>query len=412
MTSPSRGRSPAYGQLDAVTYLTVYLVLLVGIESRMVIGPLGGAGSPATLMAVGGLCWWMFYQVQKPESREWMAQPVRLAMLGLFLAFLASFAVAMSRPIAGTEVSTANLGMVSLGAWLGVCLLANDGIPSLERFTTISRRLVVAGTLMALVGLAQFITQDLLIRSFTIPGLTTSAPLSDLAIRNGFTRPAGTALHPIEFGAVLTIVLPIAVSYARTVPTARVRAWASVAVIGFGIILSGSRSAFLCAIVGLLLLSFVWPLRVKVIGLVTVAVMIGFVILTVPGMTGTVLKLFTGVGSDDSVASRTGSYPLVGQFTERQPLFGRGYSTFLPSYRILDNQYLLLLIEVGTVGLVAFFFVLIAAMQCARNCRKYGDNLFIREQGQAYLAAIAAAAVGLATFDGLGFPQVQGSCSL
>ena len=36
-------------------------------------------------------------------------------------------------------------------------------------------------------------------------------------------------------------------------------------------------------------------------------------------------------------------------------------------------------------------------------------NVFIREQGQASVsAAIAAAAVGLATFDGLGFPTSTG----
>ena len=32
--------------------------------------------------------------------------------------------------------------------------------------------------------------------------------------REGLTRPAGTTIHPIEFGAVLTMILPIALHYA------------------------------------------------------------------------------------------------------------------------------------------------------------------------------------------------------
>ena len=58
------------------------------------------------------------------------------------------------------------------------------------------------------------------------------------------------------------------------------------------------------------------------------------------------------------------SYAIAGEFIGRAPIFGRGFSTFLPSYRILDNQYLGLLIETGIVGLVAFLV--------AHRCRRCG----------------------------------------
>ncbi|WP_110182143.1 O-antigen ligase family protein [Nocardioides solisilvae] len=393
--------------LDAVTYLTFYLVLLVGLESRWVVAPLGGAGAPATLVALAGLCWWLFHQLQRSTPAHRGSQPVRRALLCVFLAFTASYAVAMSRPVAADEASTATLGMVALVGWTGVCLLAHDGVPTMERFDVLTRRLVLAGALTALLGLAQFAAEDLLIRAFTPPGLVTSAPLSDLVVRNGFARPAGTALHPIEFGAVLGIVLPIAISYARTTPTARGRHWAAVTAMAFAILLSGSRSAILSAVVGLLVLGVVWGRRARLWALATCGGMLAVVLVAVPGMAGTILKLFTTVGTDDSVASRTDSYPVVWHFIEQAPLLGRGYGTFLPSYRILDNQYLLLLVEVGAVGLVAFVALLAAAGWTAGRSRLLTGPV-AAERGQGYVAAVAAAAVGLVTYDGLSFPTASG----
>ena len=45
---------------------------------------------------------------------------------------------------------------------------------------------------------------------------------------------------------------------------------------------------------------------------------------------------------------------IVLQYFQQRPIFGRGFSTFLPAYRILDNQFLGLLVDIGIVGLVSF----------------------------------------------------------
>ena len=77
------------------------------------------------------------------------------------------------------------------------------------------------------------------------------------------------------------------------------------------------------------------------------------------------LKLFTGISQDDSARSRTDSYALAFDFIQQRPFFGRGFSTFLPTYRIIDNQYLGLLIETGVVGLLAFISLLVTALVVA-----------------------------------------------
>ncbi|WP_028659477.1 O-antigen ligase family protein [Nocardioides insulae] len=394
-----------HGRLDAVTYLTAVLVLAFAIESRYVIGPLGGAGTPAQVLAVGGLCWWMYFHTARAWSAPWQVQPVRIALLGLFLCFCASYAVAMSRPITGLESSSATLGLVSLGGWLGVALLAHDGVPDSERLDAMLRRLVLAGTLLAALGIGQFVFNTPLIRWFTVPGLQLNIPLGDLSIRGSFTRPFGTTLHPIEFGAVLTTLLPVAIARARSHPTAgRIGPWVCVFLLAVGMVVCNSRSAVLSTLVGLTVLSAIWSARTRLYALAGALGILGFVVIALPGLTGSLLSLFGGAGEDGSIASRTGSYELVGEFVSRNLWFGRGGSTFLPSYRILDNQYLLTLIELGVIGLLAFLAVLAAAFLSARQARLIACGPAHAERAQGLAAGVAAAAFGLGTYDGLSFP--------
>ncbi|WP_448631435.1 O-antigen ligase family protein [Cellulomonas soli] len=140
------------------------------------------------------------------------------------------------------------------------------------------------------------------------------------------------------------------------------------------------------------------------------AVVAGFgaVYVAIPGMLGTMLRLFTGISQDDSALSRTDSYDLALQFIERSPVFGRGFSTFLPSYRILDNQYLGLLIEAGVVGTLAFLALLVTALVVAFRLSSALPETVDRSLARALAACIAAAGLALATFDAFGFPQVAG----
>ena len=397
-------------RLDAVSLLTAYLVALFCIESRLVIGPLGGLGNPAQLIALAGLVWWVYFQVQRPQPSGWGLQPVRIGLLVLLPVFAVSFAWAMAGPIEREEASAATVGLLAVMSWVGVALLAHDGIPSARRFDLLTRRLVLGASAVALLGILQFVFHDPLIRSIRIPGLTANAPLGDLLTRSGFTRPSGTALHPIEFGAVLTTVLPIAITRARTRVRAggRLRAWLPVLFLALGIVVSNSRSAILCSVVGLSVLSVVWTRATRWLAAAMVLVLFGFVAVAMPGMLGGLARLFLGAGEDGSVMSRTGSYAIVGEFFVRHPWFGRGYSTFLPKYRILDNQYLLLVIEVGVVGLAAFLIVLFLAARSALLARRAASDAFGVEQGQALVAAIASASVGLLTYDGLSFPMATG----
>lgn len=403
---PDRRSRRGGRHLDGVTFLTVLLIAALGVQSRLVISPLGGAGSPSVVLSLLALGWWLYFQVQRTRADAWSAQPVRVALITMLTAFAASFVVAMARPIDAIESSSATLGMVIVLAWVGVALVAHDGVPNVERLETLLRRLVLSTTAIALLGIAQFVLQDPIIRWDLVPGLQANLPVGGLQMRSGFTRPAATALHPIEFGAVLTTVLPLAVArIGRGSLGERLKAAACVFIIAMGVVVCGSRSAILCSITGLVVLAAVWSTRTRLVAGAATVVLVLFVALTVPGMTGSLLGLFTGLSEDGSVISRTGSVAIVQEFFDRAPFLGRGYSTFLPSYRILDNQYLLLLVEVGLVGLLCFVFVLVTAFRCALQSRRIATDPVSRERGQALAAAVASALVGFATYDGLSFPM-------
>jgi O-antigen ligase len=405
----SRRPEPVRQPVDAVTVLTAYVVLLIGIPSRYVLAPIGAVGTPAWVVGLGGLFWWCSYRLMQPASLVPVVQPARRAFLFVVASILASYVVAMSRPVNAAETSTAQAGLLSLAGWAGILLLATDGVTSRERLDRLLRRLSIAGGLAAALGIAQFQTHRPLTEFLRLPGLTANQQLDSVLGRNGFPRPAGTAAHPIEFGVMLTILLPIALHYAlHDQHRGKVRRWFPVITLSAAIPLSVSRTAVISTVIVLLFVMPTWSARIRRRGYLFITAMLAAVFVSVPGMLSTLTGLFTGIGSDDSAASRTDSYTLAWTFIERAPVFGRGFSTFLPSYRILDNQYLLTMIDTGFVGL----FTLLALFACSFlvmfRVRRHSTDPTTRRLAQTLAASIAAGAASFAFFDALSFPLLAG----
>lgn len=393
---------------DAASGLAIYLVLLFGIPARLVVDQLGAAGTPAQIFAMLVLIWWVASRIgATAEPRA--PRPVRIAVLVFAGALLASYVAAATRPIEPVELRAADRGLLSLCAWVGVFLLASEGPRSHQRLDTVLRRLVLAGGVLAVIGLIQFATTRSWVELIQIPGLKANGDLAGVLSRNGFARPAGTATHPIEFGVVLAMILPVALHYAlHDVDRSVLRRWFPVAVSALAIPLSGSRSAILCTVVVLLVLVPTWHAKRRWMAFGAVLVTLATVYVTVPGLLGSFRGLFLGIQSDPSAQSRTGSYDLALSYIERAPVFGRGVSTFLPEYRILDNQYLGSAIETGIVGVAALLGLLVTGVVVGRRIRRVARTMEYRDLGLSLSASIAAAGLSFATFDALGFSMVAG----
>jgi O-antigen ligase len=400
---------PSAPRIDAVFVLTAYLIFLFAIPSRFIIGPLGGIGAPATLLSFAGFFWWCQYRLGQVRTGAPVVLPTRRALLLWVTAVLASYVAAMVRPISGEEAANADRGVLMVAGWVGIFMLAADGIVTRDRLDTLLRRVTIAGGAVAALGIVQFWTHQNWTGYLRLPGLTESGGFGGVIGREGFTRPAGTALHPIEYGVVLTVVLPIALHYAlQDRHRTTLRRWWPVAAIALAIPISVSRTAFLCTAVVLAFLIPTWPTGLRRRAYVAILGLSVVIFVTVPGMVSTILSLFTGIENDSSAQSRTGSYSLAWEFVERSPVFGRGFSTFLPQYRILDNQYLMSLIDTGFFGLLTLLAFFGSGILVARRARRLSTDPGTRELAQSLAAGIAAGAASYALFDALSFPMQAG----
>lgn len=398
---------------DGARVLKVHAALLLALPPGLGVLSLGGVGHPATLVGLGCLAWWALHHVARPVGTRRSTQPVRFAFLVFAGAVATSYVAATLRPIEGAEYSTLTLGVLLVMAWGGVLLVANDGIPDAARLLALTRVLVMLGAAMASLGIVQFLTGQVLVDRLSIPGLSANHSVFGLTQRQGFTRPAGTASHPIEYGAVLTMILPIALALGISDSSrSALRRWTPVALIVACVPLSISRSALLSGALGILVMMSSWPGRARRIGLAVLVTSTVGTLLFVPGMLGSLLGLFTTVGGDNSAVSRVASYAIAGEFIGRAPIFGRGFSTFLPSYRILDNQYLGLLIETGIVGLVAFLVLIGAGVCAARAAERSATDVTQRQLARGLGAAVLSGALTMALFDGLSFSMAASTLFL
>lgn len=400
---------PADRRFDGAAVVVVFIFVLIAIPSQLVIGPLGGAGTPAQVIGMAAFLWWVWDRVHRPADGLSAVRPVRTAALIWGASVLLAFAAAMIRPISSAELSTANLGLLSVLAWLGILLVASDGIPSLPRLSAVVSWLTVGGAAIATLGILQFITHQPFTDYIQIPGLTLNQQLYGALTRDGFVRPSGTAVHPIEFGAVLTMILPFAIY--RVIDGRHpniVGRWFPVVTISVAISISISRSAFVCAAVAVIAIIPTIPRAERRALLAGIAFLATMVFLLVPGMVGTITGLFTSISDDPSAQSRTGSYGIAAQFIQQSPLVGRGMFTFLPSYRIFDNQYLLFLVEIGFVGFLATVALLLTGITSAVRASLRVLDLHTRYLALSIAISLIVATIGLALFDAFSFPMVPG----
>ncbi|SDK96649.1 O-antigen ligase [Nocardioides sp. YR527] len=408
LRSPGEPKVGVSRSIDAAAILTVYIVVLLSIRSVLVVPALGTAGAPATIVAIGAFLWWVWYHVQRIHRIDVGVQPLRIAILGLLLAVMASYVLAMSAPMPGNELTPADSGLLKMIGMAGLAMVAAEGISSLDRLHAVVRRLVIGIGLVAVLGLLQFVTRQALVDRISIPGLSARGIEIGLYERSGMPRLSGTSTHPIEYGVILSMVLPLVIVYALHAPTRRWLYRAVLAVVAIAIFMVISRSAILCTAVAILVLALRWRWRMRLVALGCLAAISGLVYLVVPGMLGVLTGLFVGAGDDASVASRTDAYGVALQFIARDPWLGRGPGTFLPQYWILDNQYLGHTIETGLIGMAALLAVILVAAFMARSARKAATTDFDRELAQGLLAAVLAGATAMAFYDLFAFPQSSG----
>jgi polysaccharide biosynthesis protein PslJ len=400
-------------RIDVVTILTVYVGLSLFLPSNLIFAPLGAAGTPATLVGIGCFFWWLATKMSPRTQIARAFQPIYIALGLLTASLVASYAAAMLRmDIPYAEISSADRSMLSLVGWLGVALVAADGISTWDRLDRLMARIVACVTGLAALGIVQFFT-GLDIRSIFeyIPGLTVNAVFDAFGERFVFRRVQATFSHPIEFGVLLGVVLGVALSraWSSASPWSARRRWGQCALITAAGLMTVSRSAMVAIGVTAIVMFLSWDRRRRWVSLAVLPFFVIAMRIMVPGLVGTVRNLFTDIEQDTSTQARVEDYAAVAGYIAERPWLGRGFRTFLPeSYRFLDNQYLISMVETGLIGTVILVAVFLIGFFIARGARRRASLPAAREMGQSLAAVSLAAGISAITFDALSFPTYGG----
>ncbi|WP_181311584.1 O-antigen ligase family protein [Nocardioides campestrisoli] len=419
--------------LPAVSLLVLYLALLLLIPSELVLAEVGSAGTPANLLGLAFLLWWVCARLGGQVSARLTPMHLALGVLVLcvLLALVNGLAHGWTRPVdirqdfdevwtllpvTETElfdksVLGAMRGLIALGSWVGVALLIIDGIRSWPDLDRVIDVLVGLCAVVAALGIYQYFTGDNLARHVQVPGLSPTYDVGVSISRSVLNRVSATTTHPIEFCVVLTTVLPLALHRAfhprRTGTVRRVlTVYLPAALIALAIPMAVSRSGIVALGTAMLVLFVGWPANRRLWLLVLAPPAAVLMRSALPGLLGTIRSLFTQSLTDPSVTARTDDYGTTLALYSEHALLGRGAFTFIPQYyRVLDNQLLLNLIELGILGLTATLGVFATGYYLARHAKRHADSEEHRHLGLALSAAIAAMFIAYFTFDAWGFAK-------
>ncbi|UGS37744.1 hypothetical protein [Capillimicrobium parvum] len=217
---------------------------------------------------------------------------------------------------------------------------------------------------------------------------------------------------PTEHGLAVTTMLSIALPFAllglldARVPRHRIAYGLAVGLIIAGAMSTERKTGVVVPLVVVAVLLVyrtremlrLWPL---------VFVLAVFIHVASPGALGTISSL-SGFLNTDSSAGRTSDYAAIAPDVVTRPVIGFGYGSLdisqADTYRILDNEYLGQLLQVGFLGVAAYLAMALAAALIARPAIRSRDPARA-SPALAGMAAALAFAVASALFDILSFPQ-------
>lgn len=404
--------SPAFRRADAATLASLFAVALLIVPARLVLKGIPLSISPASLLSLLAATFWLFAHFTLVVGIAKGRMPVRSALFVYMTAMLATYGYATYGYLPSDELNLADHAFILIVADVGLALLVCDGVRGRERLDFLLKVVVVAGAFVAVIGAFQFLIDLDLTRYLEFPGLRYTSEDSFVIERSGARRVAATTGHPIEFGVVCSMLLPLAVHFGfkaqeRAEPAARW--WVCSALIGMGLMFSVSRSAVL-GMAGVVLVLFIgWPMRRRIQAMVVTLLFLVVVRTMAPGLLGTFYNLFANLGNDDSIRYRTHDYAVAAAEIAKHTWLGHGSGTwYAPKYQVFDNQYILSTVETGLIGTAAFVGLFLCAIYAALRSRHLSADPADRDLGLTLGAALVAPLIGAATFDLLAFATVTG----
>lgn len=219
----------------------------------------------------------------------------------------------------------------------------------------------------------------------------------------------GPTIHPLAVAQLLAMVVPFAVVGGLYASTSRRKVFYGVAMLILlaGVFATQRKTGPIVLAAGVLTVFIYRPrqmLRAAPAGILLLLA----VPLVAPSALGSVRDQLQPGAATSTLSSRDrlSDYEAIGPEILNHPALGRGWQTYDPErYRVLDNEYLSILIGNGWLGLAAFALLLIAALAvCTRAIRT--DDPARAPPALAAAGVVTMVAVASATFDTIAFAVV------
>ena len=397
--------------------LILLIIVLIPVKRYTLGGGFPFQLEPYRVVIAGIGFAWLASLMVDPDTRfrrTGLELPVLLFVLAAVLSLVTNLGRASS--LSGDVARNAS-------SWVGFFLLMYLAAGAIKSRTQLDR------ILMVLVGSSTLVAATAILEARTgqnyFNGLERIIPILDFdpgnivapAERGGEVRAYGSSQHAIPLGAMLVMMLPLAFYLFKR--TARKEWLVAILILIMGALSTTSRTAIVMLIV--IGLVFFWLKRdatIRLLPYVPVALVV--IQVAMPGTLGTFRAIFfpkEGLIAEEQQGEGTGTGRVADigpslQEWGRQPFFGQGLGTRLTSQfdklqnaRILDDQWLSSLLEVGMLGVAALVWLIVRAIRRLKRFAKDDDS----DYGwllTAFASTIYAFAVGMLTYDAFSFIQV------
>jgi hypothetical protein len=219
----------------------------------------------------------------------------------------------------------------------------------------------------------------------------------------------GPTIHPLAVAQLLAMVVPFAVVGGLYASTTRRKVLYGVAMLILlaGVFATQRKTGPIVLAAGFLTVFIYRPRQLLRVAPAGVLLLLA-VPLVAPSALGSVRDQLRPGAATSTLSSRDrlSDYEAIGPEILNHPALGRGWQTYDPErYRVLDNEYLSILIGNGWLGLAAFALLLIAALVvCTRAIRT--DDPARAPPALAAAGVVTMVAVASATFDTIAFAVV------
>jgi len=402
-TYVTRRRAP---RIDAAVLLCIMLVLLLIVPANLIVPGLPDVGRPALIVCLLMFAWWVLVRFTSHHLVMMGPQPLRWAFLAFTVAMLISYAVGQLRGLTSGEASGADNFMLFTAVFAGAALMCADGISNWHRLQLVLHVMVILGTVVAFIGLVQYVAAYDLTKFLNVPGLVAKKAAPHFEIRGDGIRVASTTTHYIELSTVLGTILPFAIHLAIFAKDRKQKIMYAISAVllAAGIQATISRTGILALVIVILCLVPVWGWRLRYNMLVLGAGLMAALAVVSPGMVKTLTTLFDDPANNPAFTVRQERYPLVWHYFGERPWLGRGTGTYVnPQYQILDNEWLEFLISNGILGVVALAALHITAISLAWMALRRAKTPEVRHLCAAAISTQFIGIVVAGTYDSLAF---------